>query len=122
MTLLEGVMWLALNLYHEGRGESKKGQMAIVYVVMNRAEDKNKTIKEVILEPYQFSWTLKPEHEWKPKNKKAYLECIKMVYVCLNNKDFTEGALYFHNKTVYPKWAPEKEFVATYGTQLFYRE
>ena len=39
MPFIESIFWLALNLYHECRGEPLAGQIAVAHVVMNRAEE-----------------------------------------------------------------------------------
>lgn len=50
---------LALTLYHEGRGESDRGLVAIGEVIVNRSKHrywKPTTIKGIIYQPYQFSY------------------------------------------------------------------
>ena len=37
MTLLEGLLWLTLNVYHEARSEPLVGQVAVAFVTLNRA-------------------------------------------------------------------------------------
>src|SRR5258705_5674072 len=49
---------MALTIYGEARGESIEGQIAVANVIMNRWRanlTKFKTVKEVCLEPFQFS-------------------------------------------------------------------
>lgn len=48
---------LANVIYHEARGESRTGQAAVAYVVLNRVADKRfpNTVKEVIWQRNQFS-------------------------------------------------------------------
>lgn len=52
--------WLAINIYHEARGEPYHCQVMVGEVAVRRAASKYfpNTIKEVVLEPYQFSWTI----------------------------------------------------------------
>lgn len=122
MTLLEGILWLTLNVYHEARGENVKGQMAVVYVTLNRAEKRDMTIKEVVLEPNQFSWTnQKKKNYWNVKKTKAFMDCMKVVYKALDSKDFTNGATYFHNIRVRPDWRKSMKYVGTYGNHKFYK-
>ncbi len=52
----EKIFWLAVNAYHEARGEPFSGQKAVCHVVLNRASLRKQTVKEVILAPFQFSW------------------------------------------------------------------
>ena len=39
--IAEAVMCMALNLYHEAKGEPRQGQIAVAHVVMNRMNDPN---------------------------------------------------------------------------------
>lgn len=121
MTLLESVLWLTMNVYHEARGENLKGQMAVVYVTLNRSKKRNKTVKEVILEPYQFSWTLRDKETWMPKDTKTFMKCMASVYKALDSEDFTGGATFYHNQTVKPKWRHSFKYVGMYGTHSFYK-
>ena len=56
MLFLESIFWLAMNIYHEARGEQLAGQVAVGHVVLNRAERQGKPVKDIVLAPYQFSW------------------------------------------------------------------
>ena len=48
---------LALNLYHEARGEPEIGQWAVAQVTMNRAEHDPAKVCDTVFKPRQFSWT-----------------------------------------------------------------
>ena len=50
---------MALNIYHEARGEVTEGQIAVAQVTVNRAKDKRwpDTICGVVYQSKQFSWT-----------------------------------------------------------------
>ena len=50
---------LAMNIYHEARGERMEGQIAVAQVTLNRAahEEWPSTICDVVYQPKQFSWT-----------------------------------------------------------------
>ena len=50
---------MALNIYHEARGESIEGQYAIAHVTLNRVASTKwpDSICDVVYQPYQFSWT-----------------------------------------------------------------
>lgn len=48
-------LWLALTVYYEARGEPTVGMKAVTKVIMNRARRKNKSIKQIVLKPMQFS-------------------------------------------------------------------
>ena len=55
--MIEAVLWLAINLYHEARSEPVEAQVAVVHVVMNRADWNPENVKTVIMKRKQFSWT-----------------------------------------------------------------
>ena len=90
MTLLEGLLWLTLNVYHEARSEPEIGQMAVALVTLNRANERHLPIKEIVQEPYQFSWTFQKD-SYLPDDPKAFLKCLKSVYIALQTKDFTQA-------------------------------
>ncbi|HIE75488.1 MAG TPA: cell wall hydrolase, partial [Gammaproteobacteria bacterium] len=50
---------LALNIYHEARGESHDGQVAVAAVTLNRMQSASypDTVCGVVWQPHQFSWT-----------------------------------------------------------------
>lgn len=120
MTFLEALLWLTINVYHEARSEPQIGQVAVALVTLNRASEKHLPIKDVVLEPYQFSWTFQKESYF-PENPKAFLQCLKSVYIALNSKDFTRGATHYHLDSINPYWSSEYTYLETYGSHKFYK-
>lgn len=120
MTLLEGLLWLTLNVYHEARSEPQIGQIAVAHVTLNRANEKRLRIKEVVQEPYQFSWTMHKD-SYLPDDPKAFLQCMRSVYLALNASDFTQGATHYHLDSVEPNWIAEFTFLEQYGSHKFYK-
>lgn len=120
MSILEGLLWLTLNVYHEARSEPQVGQVAIVHVTLNRAKEKNLPIKAIVTQPYQFSWTFQKE-SYIPDDTKAFLECLQSVYVALQTADITEGATHYHLDTVSPYWASKFTYVDQFGSHKFYK-
>lgn len=61
---------LTQNIYHEARGESLEGQLAVAFVTLNRVNhpDFPKSICDVVYQDSQFSWSL---------NKREYLDIEK---------------------------------------------
>lgn len=55
--MIEAILWLVINLYHEARGEPLEAQVAVVQVVMARAGWEAKNVPGVIQARKQFSWT-----------------------------------------------------------------
>lgn len=121
MTLLEGLLWLTLNVYHEARSEPRIGQIAVALVTLNRATERHLPIKDIITQPYQFSWTLQKD-SYLPDDPDAFFECLHSVYLALKVPDFTEGATHYHLDSVTPGWTSAFTYVAQYGSHKFYRE
>ena len=91
---------MEVNLYHEARGESYKGLLAVGLVTLNRSRspDFPNTICGVVHQPYQFSWVnagLKP-----PKYIPEYIKNVAYQVIMNNPNDITYGSLYFHNVDV----------------------
>jgi N-acetylmuramoyl-L-alanine amidase len=120
MTLLEGLLWLTLNVYHEARSEPRVGQMAVAYVTLNRAMEKRVPVKEVITQPYQFSWTFQKD-SYIPDDPDAFFQCMHSIYLALKTPDFTNGATHYHLDSITPHWASAYTYVAQFGSHKFYR-
>ena len=120
MTLLEGLLWLTLNVYHEARSEPQIGQIAVAHVTLNRANQRNMTIKETVKQPYQFSWTFQ-KRSYVPKDPVAFLESLQSVYIALQSDDFTQGATHYHLKSVIPYWSNRYTYLEQYGSHKFYK-
>lgn len=76
----EAVEILALNIYHEARGSTYEDKVAVAEVTMNRLRSENypKTMREVVYQYKQFSWTfLKKNH--KPLEREAWRECLDIA-------------------------------------------
>lgn len=121
MSLLEGLLWLTLNVYHEARSEPQIGQIAVAHVTLNRANEKGLPIKEVVQQPHQFSWTVQKD-SYLPEDPKAFLMCMRSVYLALQASDYSRGATHFHLDSVEPKWTSEYTFLDQYGSHKFYKE
>lgn len=122
------ILWLAMNAYFEASGEPLDGKIAVTHVVLNRAFDKNKSVKEILLEPEQFSWV--PENKTLPKIKypEDFIVCVQAVYECLKqrlNGEYLEYAdLYYNPNICNPFWAADKysTYITTKGHHVFRRE
>jgi spore germination cell wall hydrolase CwlJ-like protein len=86
---------LSLNIYHEARGESKLGQIAVGHVTLNRVKSK--------LYPSKILRLLSAK-------------IMKGVY-----KDPTFGAMYFHTKQIRPRWMNRVKRTVTIGNHIFYK-
>ena len=121
MDLLSAIMWLTLNLYHEGRGEEPLAQVAIAHVTLNRAEESGKSMKKVILDPKQFSWT-HTKKNWTPQEWDALAESFKSATVAMQGHDFTGGATHYHHKNVKPIWRKKMIYIGQFGSHKFYKK
>ena len=66
---------MALNMYHEARGEGRLGMLAVGWVVLNRMADKAypDTVRGVIYQGCQFSWVCDDISD-RPRDPKAWLQ------------------------------------------------
>lgn len=117
---------LAVNIFHEARGESREGKLAVALVTYNRYKSKKYpgSICSVVYQPYQFSWTTdKPKiRDWKTYNKiKELAEYFLNDYI-YNHEDFTNGSKYYHATWIKtPYWASSFKQTAHIGDHVFYR-
>jgi N-acetylmuramoyl-L-alanine amidase len=91
---------LALNIYHEARGESLPGQHLVAFVTVSRSEDNNpefggKGICNVVFHRNvredgkviaEFSWTAMATLSKKPLRRKAWQDSLAVA------QEWTEGA------------------------------
>ncbi len=108
---------MARLMLGEGEGTSDLEKIRIGYTAINRTKDNKKrygkTLKEVILKPYQFTAfqyrkrLLKRPMEYNPKE---FLHCLELSENLLKGKyeDPTEGATFYFNPKLVrkiPSWA-----------------
>ena len=114
---------MALNIYHEARGESIEGQYAIAHVTLNRVASTKwpDSICDVVYQPYQFSWTHQIRDQ-KPKGN-AWTVAKQAAALVLSgeHKDNTGGADHYHADYVNPYWSEDMDLTTTIGTHLFYK-
>lgn len=114
---------LAENIYHEARGESVKGQIAVAQVTINRMLH-NKHFKSsicgVVYEKAQFSWTLdKPK---RIRDGAKWRQTVALARSVLDGYHHIPNfnALYYHTHAVNPRWNRNKQIIATIGSHVFY--
>lgn len=128
------LLCLALNVYHEARGESVTGQRAVASVTINRARENESTICEEVFKPHQFSWTgpyLRISKTKrinyavkKVKEQEAWTKAKDIAKKTLSSKTTKLTATHFHALNVKPKWRNSKKLklVAVIGGHKFYTE
>lgn len=124
---------LALNVYHEARGEPLAGQYAVAEVTLNRKASKifPRTVCEVVYQkswdPIRgryvgaFSWT---ELEPLPEPRGAAWQTARRVAEDAyygRQPLAVRGAMFYHATYIRPDWARERQRVAQIGRHVFYR-
>jgi spore germination cell wall hydrolase CwlJ-like protein len=120
----EEKFWMAVNIYHEARGESNAGKIAVGQVVLNRVEKRRQPIKGIILASQQFSW-----HNGKKTppitEYESFISCTESVDELIKTRElgnFLYGAdHYFNPDKVLPSWAKKMTFIMKIGNHSFYR-
>lgn len=111
---------LAKNIYHEARGESIRGKLAVAKVTLNRVTSGKfkHTICGVVYQRGQFSWT---ESKYKPiLDKNAWAESLHIAKLLMLNPELSKTpAMYYHNLKVKPNWR-QLERVDKIGNHVFY--
>lgn len=118
---LKAINCLALNIYHEGRGESIAGQKAIAEVTLNRMKHENfkPTVCGVVYQKYQFSWTIhKPKVRDQKKLDEIYELAFEQYYQYNDNND---GSVYYHSMSVNPDWSRKFQKTKIVGRHVFYK-
>ena len=132
---------LALNAYHEARGEPLMGQLLTIFVVLNRVDhpDYPATPCDVIFQGpmveswrgdgttfparnrCQFSWWCDGKSD-AIHNDIAYAKLFVLSRAVLAGKvsDFSNGATHYHATSVSPKWGFIR--LTQVGDHIFYRQ
>lgn len=127
-----GAEWRCLSeaLYFEARGEKARGLYAVAEVILNRVASKRypNSVCGVVNQgtgrkyACQFTYTC----DGLPENvteKAAWERVGKVARVMLDGapRSLTEGALYYHTRSVAPSWSRTKARTASIGVHYFYR-
>lgn len=121
---------LALAIYFESRAETVEGQHAVAAVVLNRVRSDRfpDNICGVVHEGggnrgrCQFSWYCDGRSD-EPHDAVSWQRSLDVADAALNGEiaDPTDGALYFHNTAVRPKWRKKMTKTASIDNHVFYR-
>ncbi len=115
---------LALNIYHEARGESISGQKAIASVIMNRVRSQRypDSICEVVWQPKQFSWTTAHEKHHVVTDPRAWKMALIIAQRTLAGHEYARvgEATHYHASSIDPYWAAYGQFVVKIGDHVFY--
>lgn len=121
----------ACNIYHEARGESFEGRIAVANVTRNRVDSDRfpDDFCEVVWERKQFSWT-KDGRSDKIYDSQSWEEAYLIAYITVNDyrngiihlEDKTSGSLWYHADYVNPKWAKDQKPAIEIGDHKFYTQ
>ena len=121
----DAITCLARSIYWEAKGEDPADMEAVANVVMNRLghEGFPDTVCKVVKQgsetgSCQFSWWCDGKSD-SVQEEVPYAMAKEIARKALNKElpDRTQGALYFHDRTVNPDWA--KEYIRTVDIGLF---
>ncbi|NWE23141.1 cell wall hydrolase [Pseudomonas sp. P7548] len=123
MNTANTLLCLALNIYHEARGEPEYGQIAVASVTMNRAGWQTENICREVYRERQFSWT-HSNAQRQPMEEKAWRKAKTLAAQVLNgeHKDPTDGATHFHASSIKPYWSRSFQKKMRIGRHIFYAE
>jgi spore germination cell wall hydrolase CwlJ-like protein len=118
---------VAVAIYHEARGESLEGQLAVARVIMNRAASGKYppswcgTVKQ----PWQFSF-VNPRSGAMPgvnASSAAWRKAQAITRLAIANvvPSLSNDVLWYHADYVAPSWGRRLSFVSKIGTHIFYR-
>ena len=124
---------LAINIYHEARGEPKAGQYAVAEVTLNRVDSKHypNTICKVVYQKNwdkirkryvsAFSWTeLDYAINVKSKQWRDAMAIAEEVYSGDSESQVGSALFYHANYIKKPSWARKKKVKARIGKHIFY--
>lgn len=121
---------LALNIYHEARGEPLQGKIAVAHVVLNRvaAQRFPGQVCAVVQQGgerrryrCQFSWWCDGRSD-QPRDVAAWRESLLVALLIRRGatEDPTKGALWYHADSVTPYWSKVFKPYKKIGRHIFY--
>jgi spore germination cell wall hydrolase CwlJ-like protein len=118
---------IAIAVYHEARGESVEGQLAVARVIMNRAASGKYPASwcGTVKQPWQFSF-VNPRTGHMPsvdESSASWRKALGVTRLAINNAVpiLTQDVLWYHADYVAPSWGRRLSFVQKIGTHIFYR-
>jgi spore germination cell wall hydrolase CwlJ-like protein len=110
---------LANNIYHEARGESFTGKLAVALVTINRtkAVEFPDTICKVVYQEGQFSWTRTKQ---KVNDYNAWSDALTLANMAIDNPNILGNfrAKHYHASNINPGWRLPR--IAKIGNHIFY--
>lgn len=118
---------IAVAVYHEARGESLEGQLAVAKVIMNRAVSGKYPSSwcGVVKQPWQFSF-VNPRTGYMPsvdQASTAWRKALGVTRLAVANavQSVPDECLWYHADYVAPSWGRRLTRVEKIGAHIFYR-
>jgi N-acetylmuramoyl-L-alanine amidase len=125
--LTEEANCMAVAVYHEARGESLQGQLAVARVIMNRAASGQypTTWCGVVKQPWQFSF-VNPRTGYMPgvdEGSDSWRKALGITRLAMANAVpiLSNDVLWYHANYVAPGWGRRLTRVSQIGAHIFYR-
>ena len=116
---------IAVAIYHEARGESVEGQLAVAKVIMNRAASGKYPPSwcETVKQPWQFSFVRNYEFPYTDQNSASWRKAVAITRLAIGNAipSLSNDVLWYHADYVAPSWGRRLTRVNKIGTHIFYR-
>ena len=118
---------IAVAVYHEARGESLEGQLAVAKVIMNRAASGKYPTSwcGVVKQPWQFSF-VNPRTGYMPAVDEAsasWRKALGVTRLAVANAvpSVSSDCLWYHADYVAPSWGRRLTRAEKIGAHIFYR-
>jgi hypothetical protein len=116
---------IAVAVYHEARGESLEGQLAVAKVIMNRAASGKYPTSwcGVVKQPWQFSFVHHGQFPSVDQASDAWRKAIGVTRLAVANAvpSVPTGCMWYHADYVAPRWRNNLTRVEKIGAHIFYR-
>jgi len=116
---------VAVAVYHEARGETLEGQLAVARVILNRAASGRYPASwcGVVKQPWQFSFVRNGYMPSVDEGSTAWRNALGVTRLAINNAvpSLSNDVLWYHANYVAPTWGRRLTRVSQIGAHIFYR-
>ena len=116
---------IAVAVYHEARGESLEGQLAVAKVIMNRAASGKypNSWCNVVKQPWQFSFVRHGQFPSVDQGSASWRKALGVTRLAVANavQSVPTDCLWYHADYVAPSWGRRLTRVDKIGAHIFYR-
>ena len=118
---------IAVAVYHEARGESLEGQLAVARVIMNRAASGKYPSSwcGTVKQPWQFSFVnpRSGQFPYTDTQSASWHKAVGVTRLAVANAvpSVSSDVLWYHATYVAPSWGRRLTLAQKIGTHIFYR-